>query len=99
MDWQDVLNQISDLPSTFKRPGSEFASWQNAFAQGLATYTEGIESLLAQIDFNAAAGSWLDTWGDLYGIPRNNGEADGAYMQRIKGTLQAPHGPPGCVRA
>jgi hypothetical protein len=94
MDWQDVLAQLNDLPSTFTRDGNPYDWWVNSFTELLSRYTTAADAYTNQINFNQANGLWLNVWGELYGISRHTDETDSDYSTRISQTLQAPHGPP-----
>ena len=99
MDWQQVLQQVTDLPATFLRSGATFTQWMASFTEEVARYTETSDTLTNQINFNQSVGPWLDTWGRLFGIPRYTNESDAAYSTRITQTLQAYHGPPLAIEA
>lgn len=94
MNYQDVLTQLNRLPSTFLRPGDGFAAIQSARAAALFRYANASDGLVEQLQFSKAVGVWLDTWGKLFGIPRNQQEADGDYQARISATLVAGRATP-----
>lgn len=89
LGYSGVLNQLNALPDTFLRPGATFAMIQAAKAAALFHYTDSSSGLMAQTDFSTAQGVWLDVWGKLFGIPRNNGESDTSYVNRIRTTLSS----------
>lgn len=94
MNFVDVENQISDLPSTFKRFGPIFAGLIISLSAALARSTRVIDQVAAQTNINTAKWGWLDAIGKLYGIPRNQYETDPQYKTRLLGTLTASHGTP-----
>ena len=71
-------------------PFSSFAtaSWRVGPA-ALTRYTGGTDGLMAQLDFSQAVGPWLDVWGRLFVVPRNQDESDNDYYNRIVMTLVA----------
>lgn len=96
MDWNAVASQLSDVPRTFQRSGTTYQWLMNAYTAGLLRYTSAADGTNTQLSFQTAVGNWLDVWGNLFNIARNNGEADGVYAKRIqflltrgKGTLVA----------
>ena len=97
MDINQVNAQLSDLPSTFTRPGTPYTQWQDSWAEALALFTNGCDGVIAQTDFDGstyASGSgaqfgWLDVWGEIFGIVRNSNESDVLYAARISATLLA----------
>jgi len=95
MLFSDVLTQLNSLPGTFLRPGPQFAEIQDAKAAGLFHFTNASDGLVNQIQsFTNATGVWLDAWGKLFGVPRDNGEIDSAYVNRVKAILTAGCGTP-----
>ncbi len=42
-----------------------------------------VREALKQMVLTTAEGEWLDLWGTLYAVPRNEGEVDAAYAPRI----------------
>lgn len=88
MQFSDVIAQLELLPATYLRPGAQFQQLMNAKAAALFRYTNAVDGLNSQVaNFLQSYGVWLDCWGKLWGIPRNNGELDNAYLSRIQATL------------
>lgn len=95
MDFVAVQSQINDLPTTFKRPGAPFTQYQDALAAGLTRDTTSVDGVIASAsNINNARFGWLDIWGLLFGLPRNQNEPDGRYLARIMYTVLAGAGPP-----
>jgi hypothetical protein len=108
MNFSDVENQLTDLPSAFKRFGPIFAGLIVSLTAMLARSTRAIDGLPSQlylpvnagssiaplVNINTAKWGWLDAIGKLYGIPRNQYETDPQYRVRLQGTLTAAHGTP-----
>lgn len=84
----DVLRQLNDLPTTFKRPNTPYLQLVDSFNGGLSNFTGALDAVLAQT-FEDAQYGWLDVWGAIFSIQRQNGEADGRYRARITYTLLA----------
>jgi hypothetical protein len=91
MNFSDVLNQIEDLPDTFKRPGPIFNAIVTSLAAILSRQTSALDQLVVNLNLQNARWGWLDTFGKFYGINRNGQESDVLYRARILGTLTAPH--------
>lgn len=90
MNWDDVATVMNSLPGTFRRTGRNYDRWQNSLVSGISRFTLGIDSVSQQDRFDTPpVGKWLDAWGRLFAVPRNNGEADAAYFTRIQKTLVA----------
>lgn len=95
MQFLDVLTQLNTLPSTYLRPGPQFAEMQSAKAAGLFHFTNASDGLVNQVQsFANATGVWLDAWGKLFGVPRDPDEADNAYATRISAVLTSGCGTP-----
>lgn len=98
MNFQQVQNQLTDLPRTFLRLGTPFTQWMDSITAGLTRYTSAADALIQQIvTFANAKFGWLDTWGLLFGIPRFANEADQNYSPRIPYIVQAGGGPPNAI--
>ena len=88
MDWEDVQAVFEALPSTFRRLGPNYDNWQNSLVAGISRMTLGMESVSEQANFaGPPVGKWMDAWGRLLGVPRNNDETDAAYFNRVKATM------------
>lgn len=95
MQFNDVLTQLNTLPTTFTRPGSQFAELQASKAAGLFRYTNASDGLMEQASsFVNASGPWLDAWGRLFGVVRDPDETDAAYQNRITAVLTTGCGTP-----
>jgi hypothetical protein len=84
----NTLQQLNDLPSTFKRPGAPYTQLIDSFNAALSRFTNGIDGTLAQT-FNTAQYGWLDVWGEIFNIQRVANESDSTYRVRIVLTLLA----------
>ncbi len=89
MQLLDVLNQLNDLPDTFKRIGPNFSAMENSFGLSLSAYTVSTDGILNQLNFQNAEFYGLDLWGDMFGVTRNINEDDTVYKSRIVNTLEA----------
>lgn len=89
MQFLDVLNQLQDLPATFKRTGPVFSALENSFGLSLSAYTVGSDGIMSQLNFQNAEFFGLDIWGNIFGVPRNLNEADATYKLRITNTLES----------
>lgn len=89
MDFAAVKARLDDLPATYTRPGPGFQALDLAQTAALTRYTGGTDGLMAQLDFSQAVGPWLDVWGRLFVVPRNQDESDNDYYNRIVMTLVA----------
>lgn len=92
MDFNTVQQRLGDLPTTFLRQGNVFAAWEASQAYQLSQYTYGADSIIPQTSFSSANYGWLDVWGELFDILRNNNEGNQTYQNRISFTLQSPVG-------
>lgn len=55
----------------------------SCYAEELDVAHYQIKQALLQMVIKTAEGEWLDLWGEVYGIPRNQGELDASYRLRI----------------
>lgn len=94
MDWQDTYNIMSDLPDTFQRFGPIYKAILLGFVVSLARNNISIDQFAQNLTVFNAKWGWLDVYGKLYGILRNQYETDPQYRTRLQGTLSAPHGSP-----
>lgn len=95
MNFQQIQSQLNDLPSTFTRPGHPYDQLIDAMTAGLFVGAAGDDGTIAEASsFTAAQFGWLDVWGLLFNIPRNNNEPDTAYRARIAYQVTAGAGPP-----
>ncbi len=99
MDWDTVLNQLNDLPGTFKRTGSTYAQWVNSLTAAQHRMTNAADGIIAQANFSTTSAQWLNFWGMLFGVPRNNNELSSAYQSRINQTLKAYRVTPSAIIA
>lgn len=90
MDFADVQAQLNDLPTTFKRQGAPYGQLMDALSGGLSTFAIGVDGMMQQTAaFQQAQGGWLDVWGLLFLVPRDQGEGDAPYSLRITETVLA----------
>ena len=90
MDFPAVEAQLNDLPNTFKRNGPPYTQLIDSFAAGLTLFTLGADATAMQVAlFGFALDGWLDVWGLLFNIPRNQNEANAIYGTRIARTVLA----------
>ena len=90
MDFSSVQAILNDLPPTFTRPGAPYTQLVDAETGALVAYTLGADGMAAQAaSFANAQDGWLDVWGLIAGVPRQDGEANAPYATRIGETLLA----------
>ena len=90
MDMQSVLATLNDLPSTFKRNGPPYTQFVDSLASALALYTIGADATFSQATvFDNAVDGWLDIWGLLFGIPRDQNQANATFQLHIKSVMNA----------
>ncbi|MDE2233356.1 MAG: hypothetical protein KGJ90_04580 [Patescibacteria group bacterium] len=94
MNFQQVQAQINDLPNTFKRIGVPYTQFIDALTAALYIMTMGVDGMVAQGSFPAAAYGWLDAWGLLFNIQRGNNQPDQSYSKQIQYTVNVSGGPP-----
>lgn len=90
MDLPAVEAQLNDLPTTFKRDGAPYTQLIDSVASALALFTNGADATVGETQtFGVAVDGWLDLWGLLFGVPRNQGEGNQVYALRISRTVLA----------
>lgn len=90
MDFAALLAQLNDLPPAFRPAGNPYAQLVNAVANALALFTDGADATMAQaLSFSGAIDGWIDVWGLLFGVPRNQNEGNLPYAARIAETVLA----------
>ncbi len=90
MDLPAVLARLNDLPNTFTRQGAPYVQIVNSIGAALATFAGAADATEGQIQsFAVALDGWLDVWGLLWGVPRNQGEPNSTYATRIGRTVLA----------
>lgn len=90
MDMPAVLGTLNDLPRTFRKTAAPYTQVIDSIAASLAAYTNGTDATGTQISaFGLAVDGWLDVWGLLFGVPRNQQEANSVYATRIARTVLA----------
>jgi len=90
MNFQAVIAQLTDLPATFQPPGNPYAQFINALASAESLFTSGADATMAQaVSFSGAIDGWIDVWGLLFEVPRNQGEGNIPYATRIAETVLA----------
>lgn len=55
----------------------------DAIFQGLVIQKDGLNVALLEMTLETATGSWLDYWGNTFGVPRDYQEKDDEYRKRI----------------
>ena len=90
MDFLSVLSRLNALPSTFRRNSAPYTQIMDSLAWGVSLFTDTSDSTLSQVQTYAnAVDGWLDVWGLLFGVPRNEDESNAVYSERIRATVQA----------
>lgn len=90
MDFFAVLSQLNDLPTTFTRNGAPYTQLMDSITGALSLFTLTEDATFTQVlNFTNAVNGWLDVWGLLLGVPRNQNESDVSYSPRIFGTVSA----------
>jgi hypothetical protein len=90
MDFPTVLARLNDLPSTFRRNGPPYTQLIDSIARALAGFTLAADATEAQVSaFTVALDGWLDVWGLLWGVARQQNEANSSYGTRISRTVLA----------
>lgn len=97
MDWNDIVKRLTDLPRGYLRIGPNFQQFQNSLTAGLVLGTSAYAGLTTQLNFGTASGHWLDVWGQIFNLPRNNNEIDVAYQTRVKLLLRSGRGTPAAI--
>ena len=89
MNLQAVQAQIGDLPATFRSSGWS-TQMMSAVAAAMALFTGGDDATMAQVSkFSVAQDNWIDLWGLLFNVPRNNSEGSIPYALRVQRTVTA----------
>lgn len=90
MNLNAVAAQLNDLPATFRPAGNPYAQFIASLASAESLFTEGADATMAQaLSFQNAIGGWIDVWGLLFGVPRNQNEGSIPYALRITETVLA----------
>ena len=90
MNFAAVLAQIGDLPPTFRPQGNPYAQLAASLAAAESLFTTGADATMQQVmAFSQAIDGWIDLWGLLFGVPRNDGEGNVPYALRITETVLA----------
>ena len=89
MDFAAVIAQLNDLPTAFQRGGPPYTQIVDALAAETTLYTSGVDSIVSQLTFATALDGWLDVWGLIFDIPRQQNEANSKYQTRISETILA----------
>lgn len=72
--------------------GSLLWSYMHPVAGELIEAETQIGNMIDQMSITTADGDWLDEWGDYFGIPRNLGEPDAWYSNRMIVEILRPRG-------
>lgn len=83
------LQQLLDVPATFRRPSQAYFQLMASIAAALTTATQAESALTDQELYQNAIAGWIDVWGDLAGINRRVSEADPVFSARIPEMLLA----------
>jgi hypothetical protein len=90
MDLPSVLARLNDLPRTFKRQGPPYTQLIDSIGWQLALFTLSADTTSQRaLTFSPALEGWLDVWGLLWGVPRQQNEANSSYATRIVRTVLA----------
>lgn len=90
MDFPAIEATLNDLPDTFKRTGAPYTQLIDSIASALALYTVSSDATFGQVTaFSSAVNGWLDIWGLLFGVPRDQNQADSVYQTYIQSVLNA----------
>lgn len=90
MDFPAVSATLNDLPDTFKRQGPPYTQLIDSLASTLALYTLGADATMGQVaSFSNAIDGWIDIWGLLFGVPRDQNQSNAAYKIAIQSILSA----------
>jgi hypothetical protein len=90
MDYPTVTARLNDLPSPFKRNGPPYTWLIDSIGWQLAMFTLAADATSQQVlAFGPALDGWLDVWGLLWGVPRQQQEANSSYSLRIARTVLA----------
>lgn len=76
-------SQIQSNGDCFVAYTSQLWSWLNTMIIELVELRSQVVQMLNQMSIQTAQEDWLDEWGGYFGIPRNLGELDAVYSQRI----------------
>jgi hypothetical protein len=85
----DQLNQLIDVPATFRRPTLIYQQIFSALAAGLTLLTESSNAVIDQTTYQNTIAGWIDVWADLAGILRRTDEGDGVFQARVPDMLLA----------
>lgn len=90
MNFLAVLASLNDLPDTFRKSAPPYTQIIDSLASSLALLTAGEDATINQVStYGIAVDGWLDVWGLLFGVPRNQNEANTTYTTRIRNTVLA----------
>jgi hypothetical protein len=90
MDLPTVLARLNDLPSTFQRPVAPYTQLIDSIGLELAEFTVAADATSVQVAaFGNALDGWLNVWGLLWNVPRQQNESDSIYSIRIVRTVLA----------
>ena len=85
----DALQQLLDLPRTFKRDDLTFLQVMASIASALSLLTSANKGDMVETTYNGASAGWIDVWADLAGVARRVGEGDGVMHARLPNMLLA----------
>jgi hypothetical protein len=95
MNFQQIQTILNDLPATFRRPGNPFLQYIDALVSALTRGGIAADGVAAEgTDFSQAQYGWLDTWGLLFNIARQQNQRDANYSNQIAYTVNVSGGPP-----
>lgn len=99
MDWNAVKARFDDLPTAYSRPGNTFQWIKNAVIASITLGTQSTDGITNQLNFQNAQGGWLNVWGQLFNLVRNNDESDVSYKARIQFTLKLGRTTPAAIQS
>ncbi len=94
MTYDDVLTQITTLPSTYLRSGAIFEDLMSSFAFSISRYTNSADALQAMLNIETMDYKWLNLIGIITGINRLNNETISQYRTRIQSIIAESQGTP-----
>jgi hypothetical protein len=94
VDYTQNKAQISILPPAYKNPSPSYEFFMNSVAMGLTLYTEAIDALVNNASFTTSKYNWLNTWGNLFVVPRGTYENSSQYSLKIQNLISTGNGTP-----
>lgn len=96
MNFTQIQTILNDLPSTFKRAGTNpFLQYIDSITAALTRGGLGSDGMAAEgLNFKVAQYGWLDTWGAIFNVVRQQSQADENYLTQINYTVNVQGGTP-----